>query len=76
MVAFVTAAEAAGIGVGDVVAHRAVRDTFLHVANRLDEPLGLLAGAFEDVKREALRAPGPDAGEALQLVDQADEGSW
>jgi hypothetical protein len=74
VVALVVAAEAARIGVGDVVAHRAVRNPFLDIANRFDEALCLLAWALEDVKREALRAPGTDAGETLQLFDEADEG--
>ena len=65
----------ARIGVGDVVADRAVGDALLDVAHRLDEASACSRGRLEDVKREALRALGPDAGQALQLFDEADEGS-
>ena len=42
-------------------------DLVLHVAQRLGEALGLVAGRLHDVERQALRALAPDAGQALQL---------
>ncbi len=72
-VALVAAAERARIGVGDVVADRAVGDALLHLANGVDQPIGLLARRLQDVEREALRALRADAGQALQLLDEAQE---
>ena len=63
-------AEVAGIGVGDVAAHRAVGDAILDVVHGLDEPFDFLARRFQDVEREPLRALGADAGQALQLLDE------
>ena len=68
-------AERAGIGVGDVIARRAVGDALLDVADGVAQPLGILARRAQDVEREPLRALGADAGQLLQLLDEADEGS-
>jgi hypothetical protein len=72
-IAGVARAQRTRIGVGDVVADRAVRDAGLDVADGVGEPIGLLARRLEDVKRQPLRALGPDAGQRLQLLDQPDE---
>src|SRR5262249_5883881 len=70
------AAERAGIGVCDVVADRAVGDALFHVANRVDQPFGVIAWSLEDVKRKPLRALRADAGKALQLLDQSGQRFW
>ena len=72
-IALFVAAERTGIGVGDVVADRTVRDAFLHVADRVDETVGFFARRLENVKGQPLRAFRPDAGEALKLLDETDE---
>ena len=68
--------KAHGIDGGDVVAHRAVGDALLDVAQRVDETLGLLARRLEDVERETLRALRADAGQALEFLDESDERIW
>ena len=77
-IAVVAAAERARVGVGDVVADRAVGDALLDVAQRVGEPIRLLARRLEDVEREPLRALRADAGQALQFLDElrieADQG--
>jgi hypothetical protein len=64
-------AERAGIGVGDVIAGRAVGDPLLDVADGVAQPLRILARRLEHVKRQALGALGADAGQLLQLLHQA-----
>jgi len=66
------AAERAGVDVGDVVAHRTVRDALLHVAKGVSEPLGAVARALEDMEGQALRPLGADARQPLKLFDEAD----
>ena len=64
----------AGIGVGDVVADRAVGDALLHVAQRVDQTVGQLARRLQQVKRQPLRALRPDAGQADELLDETGQG--
>src|SRR5207302_6061900 len=73
-IAGVAAAEDARVGVGDVVADGTIGDALLHLAHGVHEAVGLFARRLENVKREPLRALGTDAGQALQLLDEADEG--
>src|SRR5262245_56093251 len=73
VVAIVAAAEGTRIRVGDVVADRAVGDTLFHLANRVDQPIGLLARRLQDEEREALSALRTDAGQPLQLFDEAEK---
>jgi uncharacterized protein Yka (UPF0111/DUF47 family) len=71
VVAVAVAAIRAGVGVGDVVAHRAVRHAFLDLAQRVGQAIGLLARGLEDVKRETLGAFGTYPGEVLEFFDEA-----
>jgi hypothetical protein len=73
VVAIVAAAEGARIRVGDVVADRAVGDALLHLAYRVDQPIGLLARRLQDEEREALGALRTDARQPLQLFDEAEK---
>ena len=66
----------ARVGVGDAVADRAVGDAILQLADRVGQPLGLFARRLQDVKREPLRALRADAGQALQLLDEANKRLW
>ena len=43
---------------------------------RIDEPIGFLARRSKYVKRQPLRAFCADAGESLELLDQAGERCW
>src|SRR5581483_10510282 len=63
----------ARILLGDVVAGRAVRHALLDVADRVAQPLRIVARVLEDVEREPLRAFRADARELLQLLDEAGE---
>src|SRR5262249_19405171 len=72
-VARVAAAERTGIDVGDVVAHRAVRDALLPLAHAIDQPFGVLARRLEDVEGEPLRALRTDSGQALELLDEMNQ---
>ena len=65
------AAEGAGVDVGDVVAHRTVRDALLHVAKGVSQPLGAVARALEDMEGQALRPLGADARQSLELLDES-----
>jgi len=71
----VVGADGARVSVRDVVAGRAVDHLVLHVPKRFGEVLGLVARRLHDVKGESLRALAPDAGQALQLLDQTVSGS-
>jgi hypothetical protein len=64
-------AEAAGVHVGDVVAHRAVGDAFLHVLDGGAEQVGILARRPQHVVRQALGALGADARQFLKAFDEA-----
>ena len=75
-IAGVAAAERAGIGVGDVVADRAVGDALLHVAQRVDQPVGQLARRLQQVKGETLRAFGPMPGRRTEFLDEAGQRIW
>jgi hypothetical protein len=66
------AAERAGVDVGDVVAHRTVRDALLHIAKGVSQPLGVVARALEDMEGQALRPLGADARQPLELFDESD----
>src|SRR5205823_757843 len=66
-------AEDARILIRDVVAGGAVGDALLHLADGVAQPLGLVTRILEDVKREALRAFGADAGQLLQLLNEPGE---
>ena len=67
-------AVAAGIDVGDVVADGAEAEMFLDLADGVREVVRVGGGRAEDVKGEALRGLGADAGELAQLLDQAGHG--
>ena len=62
LVAAVGGAVVAGIRLGDVAAHRAVRDAFLDFTDRVAESIDLFAGSFQEVKRKPFRALRTDAG--------------
>src|SRR5262249_38192445 len=61
----------ARIGVGDVVADRALADFFLGVANGLGQSEGVLGRGAKEVKRKALSGFLANAGEMLKFIDQA-----
>ena len=65
------AAELAHFAVADVVADAAEPELVLDVQNGLRQLLGVVAAAAQDMKREALRGLLPDAGQALELGNQA-----
>ena len=65
------AAERAGVDVGDVVAHRAVRDALLHIAKGVSQALGVVARALQDMEGQALRPLGADARQPLEFFDEA-----
>src|SRR5207253_2320382 len=75
-IAMGVAAERARIDVGDVVANRTVCDALLHLAHGRDQAFGIVTRVLEDVEREALRALGPDARQALELFDETNERIW
>jgi hypothetical protein len=60
----------AGIGVGDVVAHGALMDVKLRVADRVGQREGLFGRDAQQVERQALRRLLADSGKALQLIDE------
>src|SRR6185503_7428423 len=76
LVARCAGAEGARIGVGDVIASRAVGNAILDVADRLAQAFGILARRAQDVKSEALGALRADAGQFLELLDEPDERIW
>ena len=67
-------AEAAGLNVGQVVADRAGDDLALDLFERRDEALHVRLRHPQDVEGEPLRRLVPDAGQALELVDQLGDG--
>ena len=73
VIARVRAAVHARIDVGRVAADRAVRDALLDVADRVDEPIGLVARRSKNVKRQPLRALRADARKPLELIDEPSE---
>jgi len=62
------------IDIGDVVANGAKTQIRFDVSHRRGQCLGVVIAGAENVKGEALRALGPDAGELFQLIDQARHG--
>jgi hypothetical protein len=64
----------AGVDVGDVVADRAQTQAGLDVAHGGGEGLGIVFAGAKNVEGEALRGFCSDAGEFLQLVDEARHG--
>ncbi len=48
-------------------------DAFLQFADGRGQPVGMLTRRLQHVKRQALRALRPDAGQALQFLDEARE---
>jgi hypothetical protein len=71
MIAIGVAAETTWVHIGDVIAHRTIGDSFFHVTNGVDQSIGRVARRLEDVEGESLRAFGTNAGQTLQLFDQA-----
>ena len=67
-------AEAAGVNVRQVVADRAGDDLALDLLDRRDEALDVRLRHPQDVEGEPLRRLVPDAGQALELVDQLGDG--
>src|SRR5215204_569559 len=63
-------AEAAGVNVRQVVADRAGDDLALDLLHRRDEALHVRLRHPQDMEGEPLRRLVPDAGQALELVDQ------
>ena len=74
VIAIGIAAEDAWIDVGDVMASRAVRDAFFHVADGVSQPLGRVAGGLENMKSQALGSLGADTWQALQFFYETNEG--
>ena len=72
-IALVAPAESTRIRVGDVVTDRAVGDAFLHFSYGIDQPIRLLARCLQNIEGEALSPLRPDAGQALQLLDETQE---
>jgi hypothetical protein len=70
MVSIRAAAEAAWIHVGDVIADRAIGDSFLHVSKGVNQSIGRVARRLEEVEGKSLRAFGTDTRQALELFDQ------
>jgi len=66
-----TGAVQAGVGVGDVIAHRAEAHVQFGVTNRIGERQRLLLSGAKNVKGEPLRGLGSDSGQVLELVDEA-----
>jgi hypothetical protein len=64
----------ARVDIGDVVANGAKAQIRFDVSHRRGQCLGVVIARAENVKGEALRALGPDAGELFQLIDQARHG--
>jgi hypothetical protein len=62
------------VGIGDVVANRAVGNALLDIAKGLGQPIGLFAWSVQKVEGEALRALWSDARQALQLFYQSEQG--
>ena len=62
----------AGIGIGDVIARRAIGDSILHIADGVTQPLRVLARRAQDVKREPCGTLGADARQFLKLLDEPD----
>src|SRR5204862_6559837 len=67
-------ADAARVLVGDVEADRAVDDALLHGDQRARQLAHFLGGALEQEEREPLRRLRPDAGQALERVDEPRNG--
>ena len=67
-------AEQARVAVRDVIADRALADFFLSFADGIGKRERLSAVHAQKIKCESLRRFLPDAGQALQLVDQSRDG--
>jgi hypothetical protein len=50
----------AGIYIGNVAAHRAIRNSVLNLTKRFAKLLHLTARVLKEVKRQSLRTPGTD----------------
>ena len=67
------AAIIAQLAIADVVADGANSELVFDVHQRLRQPLGGFPIVAQNVKREPLRRLLPDAGQALELLDQTRE---
>ncbi len=67
----VAVADAAGIGVGDVLTDGAEGNALLHLQDRLGQGMGLGGGHAEQVVGEPLGELGAHAGKFVELLDEA-----
>src|SRR5271169_6077720 len=69
-----TAAVAAGIDIGDVIADRAQAQLGLDVSNRGGESFGVIFARAQNMEAEALRTLATDSRQFLEFVDQPGHG--